>query len=326
MATMKAVVIHEAGGPEVLKVQQWTKPVPVAGQVLIRVKAFGLNRSEMFTRQGHSGADVKFPRVLGIEAVGEVEEAPGGEFNKGDVVGTCMGGMGRNFDGGYAEYTCVPSNQVQVVKTKLSWEQLGALPEMMQTVWGSLFESLQLQKSDTLLIRGGTTSIGLAATALAKDMCASVAVTTRKPEREAMLKENGAKEVFIDGGSIAEEVRKRYLEGVSKVLELVGVVTLEDSLKCVKAHGVVCVTGIVGGKWIFENFNPHIIPTSVYLTTYAGFGSHRFKAIPLDRIAQRVVDGTLKIPIKTFTMDQIVDAHRAMDENTAGGKIVVVVD
>lgn len=137
--------------------------------------------------------------------------------------------MGRVFDGGYAEYTCVPANQVQVVKAKISWEQLGALPEMMQTVWGSLFESLQLEKEDTLLIRGGTTSVGLAAAALAKDLCTSVAVTTRKPEREAMLKANGASEVFIDDGSIAEQVKARHPKGFSKILELVGVV-------CVFSH------------------------------------------------------------------------------------------
>lgn len=98
---MKAVVIHEAGGAEVLKLEQRTIPTPQNGHVLIRVKAFGLNRSEMFTRQGHSPY-VKFPRILGIEAVGIVEEAPGDEFRKGDVVATAMGGLGRAFDGGYA--------------------------------------------------------------------------------------------------------------------------------------------------------------------------------------------------------------------------------
>ena len=110
---MKAVVIHEAGGPEVLKVEKRPIPVPHSGQVLIRVKAFGLNRSELFTRQGHSPG-VPFPRILGIEAVGLVEDAPGKEFHKGAVVATAMGGMGRQFDGGYAEYTCVPVTQVQV--------------------------------------------------------------------------------------------------------------------------------------------------------------------------------------------------------------------
>jgi NADPH:quinone reductase-like Zn-dependent oxidoreductase len=119
MSTMKAVVMHEAGGPEVLKIESRVIPTSQSGEVLIQVKAFGLNRSELFTRQGHSPA-VKLPRVLGIEAVGLVEEAPGGEFHKGDIVVTAMGGMGRQFDGGYAEYTCVPATQVQVVKTELA--------------------------------------------------------------------------------------------------------------------------------------------------------------------------------------------------------------
>jgi NADPH:quinone reductase-like Zn-dependent oxidoreductase len=108
---MKAAMIYEAGGPEVLKVESRPIPAPRAGEVLIRVKAFGLNRSELFTRQGHSPG-VAFPRILGIEAVGLVEEAPGGEFRQGDVVATAIGGMGRQFDGGYAEYTCVPATQV----------------------------------------------------------------------------------------------------------------------------------------------------------------------------------------------------------------------
>src|SRR5271166_6916846 len=131
MASMKAAVIYEPGGPEVLKIETRQAPVPKQGEVLIRVKAFGLNRSELFTRQGHS-PDVKFPRILGIEAVGLVEEAPGGEFRKDDIVATAMGGMGRQFDGSYAEYTCVAANQVQVVKTALAWDKLGALPEMLQ--------------------------------------------------------------------------------------------------------------------------------------------------------------------------------------------------
>ncbi|KAK4542986.1 hypothetical protein LTR36_005984 [Oleoguttula mirabilis] len=112
MATMKAAVIYEAGGPEVLKLEQRPIPKPEAGWVLIRVKAFGLNRSELFTRQGHSPG-VAFPRILGIEATGLVEEAPGGEFAKGDVVATAMGGMGRAFDGGYAKFTCVRAGQIQ---------------------------------------------------------------------------------------------------------------------------------------------------------------------------------------------------------------------
>ena len=324
MDTMKAAVTYEPGDPEVLRIEIRPIPKPQTGEVLIQVKAFGVNRSELFTRQGLSPG-VVFPRVLGIEAVGLVEDAPGAELAKGDVVATAMGGMGRNFDGGYAEYTCVPAAQVQVIKTDLPWETLGALPEMLQTAWGSLFKSLRLENGERLLIRGGMTSVGLAAAAIAKSRGAIVGSTTRRPDREMLLRSSGVDQVFIDTGSIAEQVREVFPSGVDKVLELIGTTTLGDSLHCAKQRGIVCMTGMVGNKWSFDDFSPmEVIPTSVCLTTYDG-GPEDFMLTPLDELVEQVVAGTLRVQIgRVFKLDDIVEAHRCMEDNKAGGKIVVL--
>ncbi|KXL50716.1 hypothetical protein M433DRAFT_1739 [Acidomyces richmondensis BFW] len=317
-----------------LKIVDIPKPMPKHGQVLIRVKAFGLNRSELFTRlTGRAPlGDVPIGRVLGIEAVGQVESAPGYEeyFPKGATVMTAMGGMGIAFDGGYAEYICVSKTNVQVLKnqTKLGWDVLGALPEMLQSAHGSLFRGLKLKEGDTLLIRGGTTSVGFAAAAMANNAGATVITTTRRADRNihALLKEHGAEHVIVDDGkSICNTVKNLYPSGINKILELVGGATVADSISCLAKDGICCFVGMVGGAPVFRDFNPLLtVPTERYLTAY---GERTFNAnnFPLDDLVEQIDTGKLKVRVgKVFTIDRIAEAHECMEKNEACGKIVVL--
>ena len=124
------------------------------GWTLVRVEAFGLNRSEYKTLKGYAGDAVTFPRILGIELVGVVEAVHGDApaVPQGTTVAALMGDMGRSFDGGYAEYALVPEHQLIALETTLSWDVLGALPETFMTAAGSL-EHLGMQAGETLLLR-----------------------------------------------------------------------------------------------------------------------------------------------------------------------------
>lgn len=322
---MKAWRLHRPGGPEAFVLEDVARPEPAAGQVLIEVRAFGLNRSEWFTRIGESPS-VMLPRVLGIECVGTVVSDPSGAIEPGQRVAAMMGGMGRQFDGSYAEYTRVPSSSVFPLQTELPWEVLGALPEMLQTCHGSLRTGLEVRSGETLLIRGGTSSIGLATLAMAKQAGLKVVTTSRSETKADMLKAAGADEVVIDAGTIAGQVRSLLPQGVDRVLELIGTSTLLDSMQCARPGGVVCMTGILGGRWELLSFRPmDQIPTAVRLTSYSG-GSADISREQLQRYVSMVEGGQLDIqrgPVWRF--DQLPVAHQAMDENRASGKMVVVV-
>ncbi|MEE8844688.1 MAG: alcohol dehydrogenase catalytic domain-containing protein, partial [Lentilactobacillus sunkii] len=196
---MKAIVLRHPGGPTALSYEDVPMPEIKDGWTLLKVKGFGINRSEIFTRNGWSPS-VKLPRILGIECVGEVVETTDPQrLQKGQIVVSVMGGMGRAFDGSYAEYTLLPNNHIYSVNTQLDIQDLAAVPETYGTAYGSLLK-LRLDDADSLLIRGATSGVGVAAGKLARVMAPSIKLvgSTRHLEKADELKKVGFDEVVLD--------------------------------------------------------------------------------------------------------------------------------
>jgi NADPH2:quinone reductase len=322
---MRAIVLDAPGPPEALVIRELPVPTPEPGWVLIRVMAFGLNRSELHTRLGLAEG-VSLPRVLGIEAAGIVEACPGGEFAPGRQVVAMMGGMGRTFDGGYAEYTCVPATQVIAFASALDWATLGAVPEMLQTANGSLTIGLDARPGQSLLIRGGTSSIGMATAVLAKRRDMTVLATTRNPAKADALTEIGVDHVLVDDGEVAPQVRAIVPDGVDTALELIGTPTLPDTLRATRVHGVVCFTGMLSNEWTVRDFYPiDYLPRGVRLAAYGGDAGDLPPQV-LQGFLDAVAAGEAVVPIdRVYGFDEIVAAHAAMEAGEARGKLVVTV-
>ncbi len=323
---MRAVVIHAPGGPDALLLTEIPKPQAIAGRVLIEVKAFGLNRSELHTRLGLAQG-VTFPRVLGIEATGLVAACPGGEFAVGQQVAAMMGGMGRVFDGGYAEFTSVPVSQVVAFHSGLPWSTLGAIPEMLQTAYGSLTVGLNAQPGQSLLIRGGTSSVGMAAAILAKRQGMTVFSTTRNAAKFKALTQIGVDHPILDAGDVSRQVRQHLPKGVDCALELVGAPTLPDTLKAVKMHGVACFTGMLSNEWLLRDFYPNDdLPRGVRLAGYHGDASDLPTEV-LQSFLDAVSAGEVSVPVsRVFSLHEIAEAHRYMESGVGSGKIVVTTE
>jgi NADPH2:quinone reductase len=319
---MKAVVLHEPGPAENLKVEDRPIPEPPPGWVRIAVRAFGLNRSDVHLRLGLAGNAV-LPRIPGIEAVGVVDDPNGSDLREGQQVAALMGGMGRAFDGGYAEYTVVPRRSVVPFHSDLPWSVIGQVPETLQTAHGSLTTGLDLQAGQTLLVRGGTSALGFAAAALAGDIGATVLATTRRRDRLDLLAEHGVDHPLVDDGRVADQVRRLYPEGLDAGVELVGTPTLPDTLAAMRVHGTVCFVGMLSNQWIVKDFYPiDYLPRGVRLSAYSG-GADDLPAPVLQRFLDRIADGSISLgPAAVYPLEEIPRAHADIDANRVAGKLV----
>lgn len=324
---MRAVVLTGPGPVERLELRELPLPEPRPGEVRIAVKAFGLNRSDLHLRLGLAENAGAFPIVPGIEAVGVVDAAPDCDLQPGAQVAAMMGGMGRAFDGGYAEYTVVPRSQLLPFTSELPWEVLGAIPETLQTAHGTLSTGLDLQRGQTLLIRGGTSSLGYAAATLAHDLGATVLATTRQAGRLDALAAHGVHQPLLDTGSVADQVRELVPFGVHAALELVGTPTLRDTLSATRVHGTVCFAGMLSNQWTIPDFYPiDYLPNGVRLTAYSGEASD-LDASVFQRYLDRIADGSIALgPTHVYGFGQVREAHADMENNAVSGKLVVVVE
>jgi NADPH:quinone reductase len=323
---MRATVITRNGGPEVLQIQELPDPVPGDGEVLIRVKAFGINHAETHMRKGEWP---EWTPVSGIEAVGTVVTDSAGKLAPGTKVLTIMGGLGRNRSGSYAEYTVASGSNVTEVDTALSWAELAAIPESYATAWLCLHSNLELLPGHALLIRGATSALGQAAINIAHDLGARVIATTRREHRAEFLRSLGAAEIVIDTGEIAGRVHELVPGGVDRVLDLVGNSVLRDSLRTVKPKGRVCQAGFLGGLGPVADFLPVFdLPSGVQLSFFGSFEvggeAYPLSAIPFQEIVAKAESGVYSAkPTRVFPFEEISEAHRLMESGRAGGKLVV---
>ncbi|GAA4709377.1 NADPH:quinone reductase [Phytohabitans rumicis] len=318
---MRAAVCVRAGGPEVLEIRELPVPAVRDGWSLVRVMGAGLNRSELRTRQGHSPS-VRFPRVLGIECVGTMAVSTDPSLPEGTTVAAVMGQMGREFDGGYAEYVLLPNTLLMPVTTTLPWEVLAALPETYLTAQGA-FDALGIRPGERLLIRGGTSSVGMAAASIAHGHGVEIAATTRRPEKAGALTAAGVDHVLLDDGA---SPRTPWPAGPSHVLDLVGTSTVVDSLRLVCRGGTVCVAGSLSG-WLIRDFEPiAMIPSGTRLTAFhSDDAKGSAGAAVLQRVVHNVEAGIYQPNVdRVCGLDDVAAAHRHMEDNQATGKVVIL--
>jgi len=323
---MKAFAFKTHGGPEQLQLIEIDRPTANKDEVLIKVHARGINRAEIYMRNGEWG---EVPNISGIECVGEIITDPTGVWETGQKVAAVMGGMGRSRSGSYAEYVTINKSNVFAINTSLEWQDFAAIPETYATAWAAVMGNLDLKPDQVILVHGGTSALGQAAINIAKDEGATVIATTRSDSRQSLLERLHVDHILIDDDDLKDKVQAIYPNGIDHVLELIGTGSLLSMANTIKLGGKICLAGVLGGNAPLENFNPLFdLPVGIHLSAFGSyvFGTDNYplSKIPMQKIIEKVASGQYKaIPDHVFPFSQLPDAHRLMDSYSAQGKVVV---
>ena len=316
---MKAVVIDKVTPAEDIRLVDVPIPEVIPGWVLVKIKAFGLNYSEKLLRISRiTHKSIKKPLIPGTECAGLIIDPSDSSFKKGDKVIAFMGGMGRQYDGSYAEYALLPADHVFHVDSDLEWPEIAAVPKTYFTAMGALFGSLKIRPEDTLLIRGATCAMGYVALQIAKTVGCKVIAATQREEKFGFLED--ADVVIPDDGRITGKVF-----GANKAIDLIGPKSLIDTLTAVEPGGIVCCTALIGGVYSIEDFNPlKDIPNGVYLT---GFDSDNPTQKDVDNIFVFLDQNNLSPSVgAVYDFTNIREALMDLDSVKTNGKIVVMME
>ncbi len=338
---MRAIIIPHLGcSPAELQVIDHPTPNPSPGHAVIAIKAFGINHAEMHMRRG------EWPEatpISGIECVGTISSCPSGEFAVGDKVAAIMGGLGRTINGTYAEYTKVSVNNVMKIddgsEGEVDWAAMAVIPESYATAWTVLFRNLELRTGQKILVRGGTSALGIAVIHLAVHKAgAEVWATTRRESAREELMRMGVKGVFVedksDGRLLSEKIKmapEHQARPFDAVLLLTGNSFLLDTLRIPCRGGRVCLAGFLSGLEPIADFNPILqMASGVHFSFFGSFvfGAPDFPVndVPMKEIMEDIRGGKWDAkPARVFKIEEIGKAHELMERGEAGGKMVVVV-
>jgi NADPH:quinone reductase-like Zn-dependent oxidoreductase len=332
---MRAVVVREAGDADSLAWERVATPRPKFGEVLVRVLATTVISSEIASREGVSTA--RLPLILGNDFVGVVVEAPTAPSLIGRRVVGAYGGYGYTRDGAWADFVVVDEEDAFPVETDLDDVTLAAMPGSFTAASGAL-RSLGDLSGRTLLIRGGSSGVGLAAATLALDAGARVISTTRDPAKADRMLEHGIHHVVIDDASLAESVRAIVPDGTDLAIDMLGTASIAETMRCVRDFGLVCLTGLLrdqtrsieSGEREDRSVDvfPHpmeLIPPTKRLTVGGVDGTARTATLVQEWV-DGLASGRFRMPVDSvFSLDQIHDAHRRRADSAAFGKVVILV-
>ena len=323
---MQVAEISKFGGPEVLKLATRDKPTPKAGEILINVRAAGVNRPDVIQRLGFYPAPPGASDIPGLEVAGTVEALGDGvtQFNVGDRVCALVTG------GGYAEFCTAPIETVLPVPKGIDFDTAAAIPETFFTVWSNLFDRAGLKSGETLLVHGGSSGIGTTAIQLAKAFGAKVITTAGSDEKCKFCTDLGADLAINYKEADYVEAVKAFTDGigVNVVLDMVGGEYIERNIQAMAIEARHVSIAFLGGPNVSFNMMPVMLKRLVFTGSTLRAREIEFKGDIARSLTQHVwplIESGKITPLvySKFTLAEAAKAHALMESSLHMGKIIL---